>query len=212
MAIRANIIEGDERIANAVTFGQQDRRNIERSYDRLRDVSRYVRSGIADRLDRVKESIDLYQRDDIRHSLRRANKLRDDRYRNNVVSYLETPNDFANAPDVMRRVILAVPCVRSLFEQRRIDAWGAEPGGFEDMLPFGETDPIWTAINNGVVSNEADETGLHYSEYIYGADIGPEGDNWSMGEQVDALATAQRITEYIETGLDVTSVDCVKIT
>lgn len=199
--MKVKVIEGDEAILSATTFGRRSRESIDRDFSRLRRFSRNLRDGVLDKIDRIETNIRRYLDDDIGKAVRELNKRKRRGYRDDIIMFLQEREDIADAPPVMRRWSLANPRLGSLFRQQRLDGWGASPDFLD--TPIGERDPYYVATRNGVVEKD-EETGLYYSEYSYG-ECEVNGVLLSPDEQLDVIATHDVINDLLDQNIDPTS-------
>lgn len=199
--MKVKVIEGDEAILSATTYGRRSRDAIDRDFDRLRRFSRNLRDGVLDKIERIEGSIRRYLDEDIGRAVREVNKRKRRGYRDDIIMFLAEREDIADAPPVMRRWSLANPRLAALFRQQRLDGWGAPPD-FLDVAA-GERDPYYVATRNGVVEKD-DESGLYYSEYSYG-DCNVDGVHLHADEQLDIIATHDVIDDLLDQNIDPTS-------
>lgn len=200
--MRAKVIQGDSAILSATAFGRRKRESIDRGIERLRSFGRNLRSGTLDRIERLEKNIRRYFDEDIDEAIRDVNKRRKVGFRDDVIMYLGTAEEIADAGPSYRRWLLANKRLGNLFRQQRVDGWGAAP----DYLDVGpnDRDPYYEAVYNGVVQEDAEQPGVFYSEYCYGGNE-VNGEYLTPGKQVDILATFDVIDDLLDQNIDPTS-------
>jgi predicted transcriptional regulator len=204
--VKLHFIDGDDDVFRAAAFGIPDRRDLEEGYRRLDEYSRNLTERAAGYIQRTRDTLTRLFDPSVRRALHALNTTKRGMYRDNVIQFLDAMDEIAQAPDRMRRWILANPRLRGRYHSQSIEAWGSKPGAF-DVTPMNERDPYWTAIQNGVAKAEVqeDETVRWVTEYEYGAHTVEGESELLLEEQLDLLATHDVVDYACEMGIDPTS-------
>ncbi|UKS72106.1 hypothetical protein MOA67_gp317 [Klebsiella phage KpLz-2_45] len=193
------IIDGGESVFRAAAFGLPDREDIQRSYDRLERFSSNLSDRAKGMLNSAKTMISSLYDDTVRSQLKRLNSSKRGLYRDNIIQFLDSPEEVASAPLKMRRWLLSSPRTRSLWDRQSTHGWGSKRDAFVfETTP--ENDPYWKAIRNGVA--EKNSKGEWWVEYTYGAcDVEGE-EHLTLEQQMELCATFDVINNAIDEGID----------
>lgn len=199
--MEVDIIDGDDAVFRASAYGLPDRESLSRSYERLEEYGRSLSTRASNFLGHAKKALDKLHDPSIKRALRRLSSSRRGLFRNNTIQFLDEQLEIAQAPEIMRRWLVAHPRLHRLNLNQRINAWGSKPNTY-DLGPVHEPDRYYKAATNGLAKETED--GSWVTEYEVGACF-VDGDTIDLIEQCDIVATYNVIDDLLDQGIDPTS-------
>lgn len=202
--MKVRVFSADNDVLNAIAFGERSRSSIDRARRTMDRFGRNLSSRARDIFDRVSKRVDDMLDEDINRLARGINRKGDNLYSEDTYRYLDKTERISNARPKMRRLITAHPEIRRLIREQRIEGYNIRPDDeFINTNP--EDCSVYRAVMNGVSKRVmVDDKERWLSEYEYGCTF-DEDEHLYLEDQLDALATYDRICDIIDSGMDPTS-------
>lgn len=204
--MKVNIITADSDIVSTHLFGEYSGRIMERSRDKMARLSRNLTDGARSMFDRATRRMEELFDPELTRLARRIRRANKHQYQEDNYFFIDSQEGMANAPNRMREMITSEPRVRRMIQQQRLDGYGIKPNSSRISSPITE-DPFWKAATNGLSKEvQCERTGktIWVSDYEYGANY-VDDHHVYIEDQVDILATWDRVNQLLDEGIDPTS-------
>lgn len=200
----AHVVTGGSREFDMAFSGEPHPSTVQYLRNQVESLGQFVGTASAAWIDRVQDSYNRFSSDDALRHARAAMRKVSSYFQADNIRELTTLGQVQNAPVMMQRFLMAVPEIRQMYMDQRIDGYSSS---YVDMQPgmIGEDHYDYRRVMQGrvidlPVSEENPEGGWKVTTFF---DELHEGDReLRLQEQNDVLSSAELMRCMMATALD----------